>query len=357
MQTSEKPFVQVKDVVNELIAPPYSLRLARAITGPFNPNGSKYIGIHSGPNELDKFLLTSIVDETTPDISDSTGKLMIQGGTQYGCAFHCPFCVFSSLPLVKNLSQKEIIDLFSLSFYLHGRHTGSHRNDKRRLVLKFSDNGEPLENPDFEKIVYGLWWKFGMRKRKTLMIKVSTILADTPTSWESLRGLMRFQSDTLETSSVHLQISRAPYKKEVSCNGELTAEVVREWSKRNPRDKVCIAPGIASGWDREKFFSFCKALLPVKDKLFFRLTVIKPSQKTQEKIILPDQEYLSLYSDLLNMGFEVSPLDTSNEYKSELRGAGTLSHLPNGKFYDPRTYQISEYVPGIEMVETNSVCM
>lgn len=336
-----KNAVRVCDIDHEILQSPYSLRLARAVYDQYLDNGAMYMGIHVAPSDLRDFFLTAIVDETSPNQRDYTQKLMVQGGTQYGCSAHqCPFCVFSRLRYHRNLRLEEIIDLFRLALFLHGR-MYSHEKDNRELILKFTDNGEPLGTPILPEVLDRLLALFGT-EGKILRLKISTIFKDTPTTRQTFQNVVEWQEQQRFRASIHLQISLSPYEKKL-VSAEEVLEMIWAWVKANPKDKVCIAPGLVRGYHREEFMAFCSALRPVAEHCFFRLSVIKPSTERQRGQILPREEMEKMNVVLRDMGFTVDSLPQNSSYTRQLEGAGTLSHLPDGKFYDPATYRVWKY--------------
>ncbi|MDO8582305.1 MAG: hypothetical protein Q7S16_05545 [bacterium] len=336
-----KNVIRVCDINEEILQGPYSLKLARAVTGQYMNNGAMYTGIHVAPNDLRDFFLTAIVDETSPDQNDCEQKLMVQGGTQYGCSAHfCPFCVFSCLKYYRNLALEEIIDLFRLALFLHGiAHT--HKKDNRELILKFTDNGEPLETPILPEVLDRLLTLFGCND-KILRLKISTTFKNTKTTRQTFQNVKTWQEQHQDRASIHLQISRPPYERNIM-PAEEVGEMIETWIHANPKDTVCIAPGLVGGYDHEEFVAFCSALTPMTKHCFFRLSIIKPSTKEQAEKILPKNEIKKVETALRDMGFTVSPLPQNSIYTRQLEGAGTLSHMPNGKFYDPTTYRVWEY--------------
>lgn len=336
-----KNIVRVCDIKPEILRGPYSLRLARAVTGQYLDNGAMYMGIHAAPNDLHDFFLTAIVDETSPNQRDYTQKLMVQGGTQYGCsARQCPFCVFPGLRYHRNLNLEEIIDLFRLVLFLH-RRIYSHEKDSRELILKFTDNGEPLETPILPEALDRLLVLFGT-KGKILRLKISTIFKDTPTTRQTFQNVVEWQEQQRYRASIHLQISRSPYGKKL-IPAEEVLEMIGVWVKANPKDKVCIAPGLVRGYYHEEFVTFCSTLRPAIEHCFFRLSVIKPSTERQRGQILSREEMEKINVVLREMGFAVDPLPQNSSYTRQLEGAGTLSHRPDRKFYDPATYCVWKY--------------
>lgn len=337
-----KNVVRVRDINPEILQAPYSLRLARAVTGQYLENGSKYMAVHAAPGDLRDFFLVVTIDETSADQSDHGKKLMVEGGTQYGCSARlCPFCPFSQqLRYYRNLTVEEMMDLFRMALFLHGKVYPCH-DDNRELSLKFTDNGEPFHNSFLPQALDCLLVLFG-RKGKVLRIKISTILKDTRLTRETFRKVLEWQARNMHCASIHLQISRAPYGKNL-IPAEEVAQMIGRWVKVNPEDKVCIAPGLIRAYHHKEFLEFCKGLKEVAAYCFFRPSVIKPSLKGLERRILTDEEITEVEEELEKMGFQVSPLPRDPFFLKKLEGAGTLSHLPNGKFYDPATYRVWEY--------------
>ncbi len=341
MRRKATEFVRVRDIDPSVLQPPFSFSLARAVTGPYRPNGAKYIGVHLAPHDVRDFFPTAIVDETTPDKADHEGKLMVQGGTQYGCSARtCSFCVFTPLCYHRDLERDEIVDLFRAPLYLHSK-GHEHVEDNRRLVLKFTDNGEPLESPVLLQAMDKVVELFG-KPKKTLLLKVSTVLSNKEVTRETFRKLLEWQKRNRDKASVHLQISRViPDKKLISPHE--VADIVRQWVDANPHDQICIAPGLVKGYDEKEFREFCEALKPVARHCFFRLSVIKPSTRRQEENVLDEKHMAAVNERIKKMGFKVKSLAADSVYGEQLRGAGTLSHTPAGRVYDPTTYIIWEY--------------
>ena len=233
--------VRVADIDVRIIQPPFSLALARAVRGPYLLNGAEYLGLHTAPRDAKQFFLTGIVDETAPDRSDRKGKLMVQGGAQYGCPHSCPFCVYAALPFYRNLTLAEMTDLFRLALYLKQR-TRSFEGDNRRLVLKFTDNGEPFENPALPHALDQLLALFG-KPGKVLMLKISTILGDTEVARQTFEAVARWQEMNAGRASIHLQISHTPYRNSRSMPGEVTADIVRRWRDAIPWTRSVLHRG------------------------------------------------------------------------------------------------------------------
>lgn len=334
--------VRVRDIDPEVFEMPFCLDLARGVCGPYLDNGSRYFGFHLAPNDLREFFLTAIIDENTPDTRDTNGKLMVQGGVQYGCSARscCPFCVYQSLKYYRNLYPGEIVDLFRLSLSVYCRHY-NFRGDSRILTLKFSDDGEPLENPNIIEALDSLAGLFGI-EGKILCIKVSTVLRDTEITRAMFDRLVYWQENNLHRASVHLQVSRPPYGKKIIPAYEVI-DMIRAWKKANPYDKVCVAPGLVKGFDENEFYGFCRLLKVVARHCFIRLSVIKPTTKRQKKKALDREILKSINSELDEIGLEVDPLPQNSTYTRQLEGAGTCSHMPDGKLYDPLTYKLWEY--------------
>lgn len=337
-----KNVVRVRDIDPEILEGPYTLRLARAVTDQYLENGSEYLAVHAAPRDLRDFFLVATIDETSADQSDHGKKLMVEGGTQYGCSAQtCPFCPFSrQLRYYRDLTVEEMMDLFRMALFLHGKIHPRH-NDNRELSLKFTDNGEPLHSLLLPQALDRLLVLFG-RKEKVLRIKISTILKDTQLTRETFREVLEWQTRNVHHASIHLQISRAPYGKNL-IPAEEVAQMIERWVKANPEDKICIAPGLIRGYHHKEFLEFCKGLKEVAAYCFFRPSIIKSSLKGLERRILTAKEMEEVEKELEGMGFEVSPLPRDPFFLKKLEGAGTLSHLPNGKFYDPATYHVWKY--------------
>ena len=334
--------VRVKDINPAILENPFSLKLARAIKSQYLDNGAMYLGIHVAPHDLQNFFLTTIVDETSPDRSSQEGKLMVQAGTQYGCSSRiCPFCVYPKLKYYRNLTLEEIIDLFRIALFIHGK-LYSHKEDNRKLSLKFTDNGEPLESPILPSVLDHLLILFG-KQHKVLNLKISTVLKDTQVTRDVFQKTLEWQKKNANNASIHLQISRSPYGRKLIPAVDV-ASMIEEWCVANPRDRICIAPGLIHGYNREEFIEFCDALRPVAKDCFFRLSVIKPTTERQRRLVLTNQELEQVNNQLRKMGFVVDPLPQNSIYTKQLEGAGTLSHNPNGKFYDPVSYHVCEYI-------------
>jgi len=345
--------IRVRDVDPKILYGPYSHGLARAVTSQYLDNGAMYIGIHVAPSDLRDFYLTAIVDETSPNQNDYQQKLMVQGGTQYGCsARQCSFCVFSGLRYYRNLNLEEIVDLFRLALFLHKK-IHPHEKDNRELVLKFTDNGEPLETPILPEVLDRLLTLFGC-DGKVLRLKISTIFRDTQVTRQTFQKVREWQEQHRESASIHLQISRPPYGRKL-IPAEEVCKMIRVWMKANPQDRICIAPGLVRGYNQEEFMAFCVALKPLaKSRCFFRLSIIKPSTERQKMQILPYKEMKKIKTMLggkKGMGFKVKSLPQKLRYTKQLEGAGTLSHMPDGKFYDPATYRVWKYAS--EAVDPN----
>lgn len=340
--------VRVKDIQSEVIAPPYSLHLARAVTGPYMDNGARYLSAHferRAPGKRE-FLLTGIVDETTPHIRDTHGKLMIQGGAQHGCsARECRFCVFDELPFYGNLNVQEIVDIFRILLFLYTQ-VRPFYEDERTLDFKFTDNGEPLENRNLIIAINALTELFGVRAKK-LLIKISSIFRENSITNTTFDSLCKWQADNHERASIHLQISR-PYSGSTLMPGSKIAEVIKRWKNVNPSDTVCITPGLSRGFDANLLYDFCRDLERVRSDIFLRIALIKPSHEKQRAGLLLYNELEKVRRKIVAMGFDVRPLPNDQIYQDQLRGAGTLSHLPNGNFFDPKKYKVWEYGHGKE---------
>ena len=333
--------VRVRDIDPQSLEGPYSLKLARAISGRYLGNGAMYTGVHAAPRDTRGFFLTAIIDETSPDQNDERQKLMVQGGTQYGCSARlCPFCVFSGLEHYRNLGLEEIVDLFRLALYLHGK-SHDHTLDQRELRLKFTDNGEPLLSPLLPQALESILHLFG-REEKILRLKISSILKDSPLTRVTFREVLAWQARNLSRASIHLQVSWSSCKKRTIPPVEVV-EMIRDWTRANPADRVCIAPGLIRGFRRYELEAFCAALEPVRGRCFIRPSVIKPTTKKQAEMILTHAEMAEVNNWLGRMGFSVDPLPQHSTYTEQMKGAGTLSHLPNGKFYYPSTYRVWKY--------------
>ncbi|MBI4992614.1 MAG: hypothetical protein HZC26_00535 [Candidatus Magasanikbacteria bacterium] len=265
--------VRVCDIVPEVLQFSFhTLRLARAVTDGYLDNGAIYLAVHAAPSDLRDFFLTAIIDETSPNQSDQKEKLMVQGGTQYGCSAHlCPFCVYSGLRFYRNLDTEEIVDLFRLALFLHWS-MHNHKRDVRQLCLKFTDNGGLLETPHLPEVLDRLLALFGI-KGKILRLKISTIFMDTEITRQTFQKVMEWQEQHRESASIHLQISRSPYGKRLIPADEVH-KLIRVWMKANPNDRICIAPGLARGYNQEEFMAFCTALKPLAgSRCFFRLGI------------------------------------------------------------------------------------
>ncbi|NQV13326.1 MAG: hypothetical protein HQ530_03425 [Parcubacteria group bacterium] len=339
--------IKVKEVNLEVLEPPYCLRLARGVDSSNCPEDGVCLGFHFAPADLREFFLTTIVDETTPNVKDEKGKLMVCTGTQYGCSVKaCPFCVYCHLPYYRNLSVAEMVDLFRAPLFLYSRHH-DFRTDKRQLSLKFTDNGEPLENPLLPAVLDQLVGLFGM-KGKVLGIKISTVLKNDRRTREAFDNLLRWQRENLSQASIHLQISVIPGARGLMLASE-TRELVEAWMAVNPHDQVCFAPGLFRGDDEEVFWKFCETLKGMKGKYFFRLSIIKPSSPGQEEMALDEATLTTIYQKIADMEFRINPLPPRYfAFSDHLRVVGTLSHLPDGRFYDPATYRIWKYELGKE---------
>lgn len=338
--------VQVKDIDAARIQPPYSLELARAVTGDYMSNGTRYLGAHFKDPKFEraKFLLTGIVDETSADLTDPQAKLMVQGGTQLGCSTkECGFCVYSDLPFYGNLEVDRIVDLFRASLFLYSK-TRPLEADARRLDLKFTDNGEPLESKNLTGAMTELLQHFG-REGKVLGFKVSSIFRELQNVRENFKRLCLWQTAHRDTASAHLQISR-PFSGERVMSREMIAEVISIWRECNPADTVCVTPGIVPGFDETEMMRFLEELQAVRDLFFVRLAVIKPSTASQREQVMPARELQRIHDRIAGLGLDVRPLPSDDTYQDQLRGAGTLSHLPDGKTFDPHAYQPWEFTEG-----------
>lgn len=339
--------VQVKDIDPAELEPPYSIALARAVTGGYMQNGSRYLGAHFLHPRFKnaQFLLTGIVDETSPDHFDERAKLMVQGGTQLGCSTReCNFCIYSQLPFYGNLSVQETVDIFRAALFLHAKVSDVH-SDERRLDLKFTDNGEPLENKNLTLSLDELLRRFG-KERKILGFKVSSIFRELPSVRSNFEQLCDWQKDNREGASIHLQISK-PLSGERVMSASAIARIIERWSEVNPRDTMCITPGIVKGSDQQGLLRFLSELESLRRHFFVRIAVIKPSTPDQEDQIIPRAELQAVHDQIASLGIDVRALQSDDTYQSQLRGAGTLSHLPNGNIFDPRRYQPWEYEEGL----------
>lgn len=339
--------VRIKDINLEILKPPYCLRLARGVDSPRCPEEGIRLGFHFAPADPRQFFLTTIVDETTPNVKDEKGKLMACTGAQYGCSVKaCPFCVYCQLPYHRNLSVVEMVDLFRVPLFVYSR-AHDFRTDERELSLKFTDNGESLENPLLPAALDQLVKLFGV-KGKVLGIKISTVLKDDQRTREVFASLQRWQRENLSRASIHLQISVISGAPGLISAPE-TRELVETWMAVNPHDKICFAPGLFRGCDMEAFWQLCKTLQGMKGEYFFRLSVIKPSSPGQEEMALDKATLTAVYERIVSMGFRIKPLPPRFlVYSGHLRVVGTLSHLPDGRFYDPAAYRIWKYEPGKE---------
>lgn len=338
--------VQVRDIDVSRIEPPYSLDLARAVVGDYMDNGARYLGAHFKHQRYKKaeFLLTGIVDETSPDLSDPRAKLMVQGGTQLGCSTReCDFCVYADLPFYGNLGVQEIVDIYRASLFLYSK-TRPLETDQRRLDLKFTDNGEPLESRRLTEAMSGLLDTFG-HDRKILGFKVSSIFRDFSNVRANFDRLCEWQEAHRAHASTHLQISR-PFSGEHVIPSKAVAEVISRWAQINPRDSVCITPGIVRGFNEEEMIRFLESLQVQREQFFIRLAVIKPSTQTQESQVMPRTELQRIHARIAALDLDVRPLQSDDTYEGQLRGAGTLSHLPDGNTFDPRTYKPWEFAQG-----------
>ncbi len=338
--------VQVRDIDPSRIEPPYSLGLARAVVGDYMGNGARYLGAHfTAPRRPNaKFLLTGIVDETSPDLSDPRAKLMVQGGTQLGCSTReCDFCVYANLPFYGNLEVQEIVDLYRATLFLHSK-TRPLETDQRRLDLKFTDNGEPLESKLLTEAMSGLLDTFG-QDGKVLGFKVSSIFRDLSNVRANFDRLCEWQEAHRAHASTHLQISR-PFSGEHVMPSEAIVEVIARWAEANPRDSICISPGIVRGFNEEEMMRFLNELERVRNHFFIRLAVIKPSTQTQESQVMPRSELQRIHARIAALDLDVRPLQSDDTYERQLRGAGTLSHLPDGNTFDPKTYEPWEFAQG-----------
>lgn len=338
-----KNIVRVRDINPAILEGPYSLRLARAVTEQYLENGSMYMAAHVAPRDLRDFFLVVTLDETSADLSDHKKKLMVEGGTQYGCSARtCPFCPFAEkLRYYRNLTVEEMMDLFRMGLFLYGK-LHPYDNDNRELSLKFTDNGEPFHNPLLPQALDRLLVLFG-KEGKVLRIKISTILKDTKLTRRTFQSVMEWQVRNVHHASIHLQISRAPYGKHLIPAKDV-ARMIKEWVEANPGDGgVCIAPGLLRAYRNEEFMEFCRGLKNVATHCFFRPSIIKPSLDGLETRILTAEEMEEEEGKLREMGFDVRPLPRDPHFLRKLEGAGTLSHFPNGKFYDPATYRVWKY--------------
>ncbi len=338
-----KNIVRVKDIDPAVLQGPYSLRLGRAVSGPYLTNGATYLAAHVAPADLHDFFLVVTLDETTADPDCLDKKLMVEGGTQYGCsAKTCPFCPFAErLKFYRNLTVEEMIDLFKIGFLLY-RKLHSFDNDQREISFKFTDNGEPFHSPLLPEALDRLLELFG-QPGKVLRIKISTILKDTRLTRRTFQEVVDWQRLNARRASIHLQISRAPYGQNLMPVQEVT-QVISRWAAANPADgRVCIAPGLIQGFDAQGFWNFCEGLKEVAPLCFLRPSIIKPSMAGLEKRILDFDELTAIENRLREMNFDVRPLPRDPFFLRKLKGAGTLSHLPNGKLYDPATYRVWPY--------------
>ncbi len=338
--------VRVLDIDPKKIRPPFAFDIGRAVVAPYSQNGSKSLNMHLAPKkdfEGSNFFVTAIVDETHPDKANPKAKLMVQGGTQYGCSVrNCPGCAFTRVKFRRDLSVREIVDKFRLALYAHST-INEHSKDKRILDIKFTDNGEPLETPNVTRALTSLLKLFG-KEGKILRFKISTILKNTPTTRGTFKKILDWQRRNIGKASIHLQISRTSNDSSL-IPGQEVAMMIRDWSKANPGDKVCVTPHLMKGFRDNNLEKFYASLLPVKSKLFMRLAVIKPSDNRKTSRILDGGELGEINAKLAGMGFEVAPLPTENDqiYKMQMQSAGTLAHRPNGKLFDPKKYKVLEY--------------
>ncbi|MBU1178096.1 hypothetical protein KJ903_02650 [Patescibacteria group bacterium] len=331
--------VTVRDINPEVLQPPYALQLARGVSALYLRNGARTFGFHAAPPDQGSHFLTAIIDETSPLSSDPAEKLIVQGGAQYGCSVRiCPFCIYRDLPYHRNLSVDEMVDLFRLALFLHARRY-DHIHDQRQLVLKFTDNGEPLENPALIAALDKLLALFG-KKDKVLFLKVSTVGKSSARSRATFQYLCQWQKQNFHQVSVHLQISVIPGVRGLVSPTE-ARELADQWVEANPRDMVCFAPGLAHGYDQTSLLKYCREMAGLRQHCFFRLSVIKPSCPAQETMVVSREELARINTAIEEMGLMVSPLPQNSRYDQQLRSVGTLSHLPgDGRFYDPATYQV-----------------
>ncbi len=335
--------VQVKDINLEQIQPPYCLEIARAVVGDYMGNGARYMGAHFKSSRFNKakFFLTGIVDESSPNLYDPKAKLMVQGGTQLGCSTReCDFCVYSNLPFYGNLEVQEIVDIFRASLFLYSK-TRPMEKDERRLDLKFTDNGEPLESKNLTTAMSKLSNLFGQEK-KILEFKVSSIFRDLPMVKNNFDLLCRWQNEYKDVASVHLQISR-PFSGEQIMSYHEIRTVISNWNECNPKDTICISPGILKGFDEAKMMEFLKELQDLREHFFIRLAIIKPSTDNQKELLMPTEEIQRIHNEIANLSLDVRPLQSDTIYDNQLKGAGTLSHLPDGYIFDPNKYQPWEF--------------
>lgn len=331
-------WVRVRDIRPEALRAPYALGLARATEAPYLANGAKSMGVHLSPKDAHGFYVTAIVDETSPNPRDNRASLMAQGGTQYGCsARQCGFCVYSGLPFYRDLALPEIVDQYRLALFLHSK-THPHAEDCRKLVLKFTDNGEPLESPALISALETLTSLFGAAGR-ILRLKVSTVLMETQTTRATLERMMEWQTRNNARASIHLQISR-PMKSRRLIGAVEVGRLIVRWAGANPRDRVCVAPGLTCGDPPEAFKDFLRALRPVREHCFVRLSVLKPSTERQKKMAPGTRALRKAGRQAKSMGFAVEPLPDDSVYRRQFETAGTLSHLPNGMLYDPAVYRV-----------------